>query len=68
MTTIYRIIRYEGSDEWLARTLDRAIHGIKDLPVGAAITGATVDPEDAGMIGFCRSRTMELQASLVEKV
>ena len=64
MPTIYRIIRYEGPQEWIDETLDQSFaKGERKLPQGT-ITGATIDPEDELSVTLVRNKFRELQAKL----
>jgi hypothetical protein len=57
MATIYRILKYEGPQEWLERQLDKSLsNGIKHVGEDRTVTIATVDPNDADTIEFCRDQ------------
>jgi len=70
MATVYRIIKYEGDNDWLDQQLDASIRdGIKIVNKrGDTITAATVDPLDLPTIEFCRDRCRHLVAKLSSPV
>jgi hypothetical protein len=63
-TTIYRILKYEGDEKWIDRSLDCSLpNGVRAINQGLTITAATVDPEDATTIEFCRDQLRRLTVS-----
>lgn len=69
MPIIYRVIKYEGSNEWLDNQLDRSMRdGIVPYRIiGGTITVASVDPLDLPTIEFCRDQIRRMTARVVEE-
>lgn len=74
MPKIYRVICYDGPDEWLERQLDKSIHGVRQFTKVAqdgtklndcTITVATIDPEDALSIEIARNKLFSPIATIV---
>ncbi len=58
---VYRIIEYDGEEEWVNNQLDMSIHGKKILAKGT-ITVATISSEDNESIDIARNWLQDLQA------
>jgi hypothetical protein len=64
VTTVYRILKYEGSERRLDAVLDCSLpNGTRVVDSGLTITAATVDPEDTATIEFCRDQLRRLTVS-----
>lgn len=63
MPKIYRVICYDGPDEWLAKQLDASIHGLRQMGAGS-IAVATIDPEDGLSIKIARDKLFTSVATI----
>ena len=65
MAQHYRVVLYDGDQEWIDKQVDRSIHGVKQ--VGAnTITVADVSSEDARSISFFRNIVRQLEATVLD--
>lgn len=58
---VYRIIEYDGEEEWVNQMLDASLHGTKKIPHGK-ISAATISSEDNESIDIARNWLQDLQA------
>ncbi len=66
MAKLYRVIEYDGSQEWIDSIIDQAIHEVKLLQNGDTITAATIDPNDKLTITFARDILRNATATIRE--
>jgi hypothetical protein len=64
MAVLYRIIQYEGPQEWIDKTLNRSIHGEQQCGPTGVIRAATIDPEDELSVTLCRDKLRNMVAQL----
>lgn len=62
---IYRIIEYDGDEEWINSQIDNSIHGTKTLPRGK-ITAATISSKNNESINIARNWLQEPQAVIIK--
>lgn len=68
MATQYRIVKYEGPEEWLDKQLDNSMpQGVKEMGPLTSISVAAIDPEDNISIELCRDKFRRLIAKLESK-
>ena len=59
---VYRILKYEGNEEWIHSILDKSLHGIKYFSSENKITAATISDDDHSSIEFIRNALHDMQA------
>ncbi len=65
MPKLYRIIEYDGPQEWIDQQVDGSIHGERRVSSGNTIRAATIDPEDKVSVASVRDKMRAVTAKIV---